>query len=263
MFRALYRRTVPQRARRALRTFVRELPIRVVDGASDVRDLFAEQPLPPARLRASVGINSSRAHFLLIGERAAADILRLLTAHGFEPRGRWLDFGCGSGRVARHFAAMPEIDVTGVDVDARAVGWAARHLKGDYRVTAPQPPLPFGQATFDVVYAVSVFTHFDEEVQSVWLRELRRILRPGGALVASTHAPELVYNRPDLTRAHHEALNANGFTFKAGTIGFNDDSAFHHVDYLRRVWSSDFEFIEHRPQGLNGYQDLSLWRTRS
>ena len=260
MLRALYRRTVPQRARRALRTFVRELPIRLRDGGPDFRDLFAKQPLPPARMRASVGIDSSRSHFLFVGERAAADILRLLEVHGFAASGRWLDFGCGSGRVARHFAARPEIELAGVDVDEGAVGWAARHLPGDYRVTATEPPLPFADATFDVVYAISLFTHFDEASQFHWLAELRRVLRPGGALVASTHAPSLVYNRPDLTRAHHEELAAKGFTFIAGTIGFNDDSAFHSADYLRREWSRELELVEHRPQGLHGYQDLSLWR---
>jgi SAM-dependent methyltransferase len=262
MFRSLYQRAVPQRARRAFRTFLRELPIRVRDGGADLGDTFAKQPLPPARLRASVGINSSRAHFLLIGERAAADIVRMLTTHRFAARGEWLDFGCGSGRVARHIAAMPDVHLTGVDVDARAVGWAAKHLRGDYRVTSTEPPLPFADESFDVVYAVSVFTHFDEAAQFRWLEELRRILRPDGALVASTHSPTLVYNRPDLTHAHHEHLNANGFVFIAGTIGFNDDSAFHHVDYMRRTWTRDFDLVEHREHGLNGYQDLSLWRKR-
>jgi SAM-dependent methyltransferase len=260
--RALYRRTIPRSARRALRSFARELPIRLRDGAADLRDAVRPPalPLPPARLRASVGINSARTHFLTIGERAAADILNMLTTHGFAARGRWLDFGCGSGRVARHFAANPDISLAGVDVDARAVTWAARHLPGDYRVTAPEPPLPFHDGFFDVVYAVSVFTHFDEASQFRWLAELRRVLRAGGALVASTHAPLLVYNRPDLTRAHHEALNANGFTFIAGTIGFNDDSAFHHADYMRREWTRGFEPVAHVTHGLNGYQDLSLWR---
>ncbi|MEA2569789.1 MAG: hypothetical protein QOI24_1790 [Acidobacteriota bacterium] len=262
MFRSLYRRALPQRARRALRTFARELPIRIRDGAPDLLDAFARRPLPPARLRASVGINSSRVHFLLIGEHASNDIVRMLTIHGFAPRGEWLDFGCGSGRVARHVAIIPGIKLTGVDVDARAVGWAARNLRGDYRVTSTSPPLPFGDETFDVVYAVSVFTHFDEASQMRWLAELKRILKPGGALVASTHSPSLTYNRPDLTHAHHVELGAKGFTFIAGTIGFNDDSAFHHVDYMRRVWSGDFELVEHREHGLNGYQDLSLWRRR-
>ena len=187
MFRELYRRTVPQRARRAARTFLRELPIRVRDFIPDLGN-----DLPPAKLRASVGINSSRAHFLHIGERAAHDIVSMLTTHGFEASGDWLDFGCGSGRVARHIAANPNISLTGVDVDARAVGWAAKHLRGDYRVTSPHPPLPFDDESFDVIYTVSVFTHFDEAAQFRWLEELRRVLRPDGALVASTHSPSLV-----------------------------------------------------------------------
>jgi SAM-dependent methyltransferase len=259
MFRTLYRRAIPQRARRALRSMLRELPIRVRDAAPD---LLSKQRLPPAKLRASVGINSSRSHFLHIGERAANDIVSMMTKHGFAAKGEWLDFGCGSGRVGRHIAANRDINLTGVDVDARAVGWAAKHLRGDYRVTSTQPPLPFDDESFDVVYAVSVFTHFDEAAQFRWLEELRRILREDGALVVSTHSPALVYNRPDLTTAHHQFLNDNGFVFIAGTIGFNDDSAFHRLDYMRRTWSRDFDLVEHREHGLNGYQDLSLWRRR-
>jgi len=213
-------------------------------------------PLPPARLRSRVGIDSSRAHYLTVGAQAARDVVSIVP----DVEGRWLDFGCGSGRVARHIIALPGVAMSGVDIDAPAVRWCARHLPGDFRVIDPDPPMPFAEATFDVVYAVSVFTHFDEPGQFRWLSELRRVLRDGGVLVASTHSPDLTYNRPDLTQKHHEELAGRGFTFIPGAGAFNDDSAFHTAAYLAREWSRWFELVEHRPAGLNGYQDLSLWR---
>ena len=48
------------------------------------------------------------------------------------------------------------------------------------------PPLPLPDAHFDVVTAFSVFTHIDE-LDSPWLLELRRILKPGGLLDATIH----------------------------------------------------------------------------
>jgi SAM-dependent methyltransferase len=255
--RSIYRRAVPERVRRTLRIALREVPIRVRDSAADLRDRFANMPLPPARLRSRVGTDSSRAHFLAVGAQAARDIVSIVQ----NAEGRWLDFGCGSGRVARHILALPGVTMSGVDVDAPAVRWCARHLPGDFRVIDNDPPLPFDAASFDVVCAVSVFTHFDEPTQFRWLAELRRVLRDGGVLVASTHPPDLTYNRPDLSRADHEQLNARGFAFIRGSGAFNDDSAFHSMAYLAREWPrAGFELVEHRPAGLNGYQDLSLWR---
>ena len=254
--RSIYRRTVPERIRRGVRLAIRETPIRLRDAIPDLRDHFAAAPLPPASMRSRVGIDSSRGHFRDVGAQAARDIIGIAATN----EGRWLDFGCGSGRVAWHVANLPGIALTGVDIDAPAVRWCAEHLRGDFRVIDRDPPMPFADGTFDVVYSVSVFTHFDEETQFRWLAELRRVLRDGGLLVATTHSPELTYNRPDLTRAHHEELAARGFTFIRGTGEFNLDSAFHAAAYLERAWSRHFELIEHRPSGLNGYQDLSLWR---
>jgi SAM-dependent methyltransferase len=233
----------------AVRTFAREAPIRIVDAVPDLVD----HSMPPPALRAAVGIDSSRSHYMRIGRRVADDILAVAPA-----RGRWLDFGCGSGRVARHIGSVDAIELTGVDVDSRAVAWCTRHLRGHFQIIAPEPPLPFADRSFDVIYAISVFTHLDETAQLRWLGELRRILREGGMLVASTHSPELTYNRPDLTHAHHVALTYGGFTFIRGDGAFNEDSAFHHPAYIEQVWSRIFRRVEHRPRGVADYQDLTI-----
>jgi SAM-dependent methyltransferase len=153
MLRALYRRLVPQRLRIAARTLVREVPIRVVDAIPDLVD----RSMPPAALRAAVGIDSSRAHYDRIGRIVANDVLSIAPNEG-----RWLDFGSGSGRVARHISAIDSIELTGVDVDPRGVAWCRTHLRGDFRVINTEPPLPFPDASFDVIYAISIFTHLDE-----------------------------------------------------------------------------------------------------
>ncbi len=254
--RRVYQRALPARVRRFIRTALREAPVRIADAPADLRDRFAGGPavLPPPAMRGDVGIDSSRRQFLTVGAAAANEFLR---AAGTERR-TWLDFGCGSGRVARHL----DVDLTGVDVDPRGVEWCQAHLRGTFLTIAPDPPLPFEAGNFDVIYAVSVFTHFDERTQFVWLEELRRVLRPGGLFIATTHAPDLTYSRPDLTAAHHVELAEKGFTFIPGDGAFNDDSAFHSAGYLAREWSRFFTPVEHRHMGLCGYQDISVWAER-
>jgi SAM-dependent methyltransferase len=250
-----YRRAVPEGARRIVRRIAREAPIRVVDALPDLRDMLrgGTTALPPPALRASVGIDSSRSHYVRVGRGVGDAIL-----HAATPRGEWLDFGCGSGRIARHLSAIDAITLTGVDVDGRAVSWCAQHLRGDFRVIPPHPPLLFADGSFDVICAVSVFTHLDEAAQLQWLAELRRVLRAGGMLVASTHAPDLTYNRPDLTAVHHQQLATHGFTFIRGSGGFSEESAFHSSAYIQRVWPQFFRSVDHRPHALMGYQDLTI-----
>jgi len=50
-------------------------------------------------------------------------------------------------------------------------------------INAIEPPLAFADATFDLVYAISVFTHLPETLQWPWIVELHRVIEPGGVLL--------------------------------------------------------------------------------
>ncbi len=177
----------------------REAPHRLRDFPKDAVCAFAPRafggPLPPPGLRARVGLGS-RDEFTLVGREGARQILEALrrtsaVAEGEGGGGDWLDFGCGCGRLARYLleSGVPR-SYSGVDVDARQIAWAARNLAGEFTVMRPEPPLAFPDSSFDVVLAISIFTHFHEEEQFAWLAEVRRLLRPGGLLVATTLSPE-------------------------------------------------------------------------
>ncbi len=100
---------------------------------------------------------------------------------------RVLDFGCGSGRVLRHFLDEARSgDFWGAEIDVRSIQWNTQHLDPPMRfvVNGEIPPLPFADASFDLVYAMSVFTHITEHWAD-WLLELHRILDRGGLLVAT------------------------------------------------------------------------------
>jgi SAM-dependent methyltransferase len=98
-----------------------------------------------------------------------------------------LDFGCGTGRVLRWFAAEPNLNLVGCDIHEASVAWMQASFPPAVRLYANghAAPLPEADDTFDLIYCGSVFSHLTD--WAPWLLELRRILKPGGALVASLH----------------------------------------------------------------------------
>lgn len=105
---------------------------------------------------------------------------------GLTPGDRVLDAGCGTGIVARFAAGTSNaVRVTGVD-HAPAYLAVARRLDSDRLVRwyeADVAELPFAQAAFDVALCQQGVQFFGDRRQCVG--ELRRVLRPGGRLVAS------------------------------------------------------------------------------
>ena len=67
------------------------------------------------------------------------------------------------------------------------VDWCRENLPfAEVAVNESSPPLPNESSTFDLVYALSVFTHLTEEAQRSWIHECFRVLKPGGHLLIST-----------------------------------------------------------------------------
>ncbi len=93
---------------------------------------------------------------------------------------RVLDLGCRSGALTRHF--LEGNSVVGLDVDPTALEKAA--ALGIEPVQANvEEPLPFEDASFDVVVAGELFEHL--QFPDALVREVRRVLRPGGVLAGS------------------------------------------------------------------------------
>ncbi|WP_240796545.1 class I SAM-dependent methyltransferase [Streptomyces sp. RFCAC02] len=113
---------------------------------------------------------------------------------------RILDAGCGSGPL---FAALRDRGalVTGLDSSAGMVELARRRLGADaaLHVADLSDPLPFADDAFDDVVA-SLVLHYLEDWGPT-LAEMRRVLRPGGRLIASVQHPFVDYAmqnpRPD------------------------------------------------------------------
>ncbi len=192
--------------------------------------------------------------------------------------GTVLDFGCSSGRVLRILASvLPDVRCLGYDPNAAAVGWAAAHLPGEYVVSPLSPPLELPSASLDGAYAVSVWTHFAARPAAAWLAEMARVIRPGGALVITTHSWDALVafeQRGMIDRftvgAAAEALMIQGHHFvdvfgPDGDWGVRDagwGDAYATADWLTAQVTGTWSIELRWPGAIDGAQDLFALRRR-
>jgi ubiquinone/menaquinone biosynthesis C-methylase UbiE len=103
------------------------------------------------------------------------------------PGARVLDVGCGTGTLAvRIRSREPSVEVVGLDPDPKALAIARRKAeRAGVAVRFEQgygDRLPFGDAEFDCVTSSLMFHHLDLATRRGMLREVLRVLRPGGRL---------------------------------------------------------------------------------
>jgi SAM-dependent methyltransferase len=224
-------------------------------------------PLPPLPLRARVGSASPDA-YRRSGTSHVTFLEEGLAAGGRAPEEFTdvLDLACGSGRVLipwieRH----PGPRYAGCDIDGPAIAWLQRHCPAvDARVTSFEPPLPWPDGAFDLVLSFSLFSHLDEPAQWAWLREVRRLLRPGGAALLTIHgrrgfermaSGDVVSAAPAAAVQKHAPLAPGGFVYvpvaptRWNALRFIKRGAgfgltFHDEEYVTTRWQEVFGSVE-------------------
>jgi len=99
------------------------------------------------------------------------------------PTSRVLDVGCGTGELLRRLRAKyPNAALAGIDPVPAMLAVAADKLSGneDLKVGYADA-LPWQAGSFDVVVSCNMFHYITHPVAS--LREMARVIRPGGSLV--------------------------------------------------------------------------------
>lgn len=111
-----------------------------------------------------------------------------------------VEVGCGTGGNLSHLLAhLPGVRAIGVDLDADALAFSRRRGLECGLVRADGCRLPLATDSVDCLLASDIIEHFDDD--SALLRELARVVRPGGQLVAS------VPQYPSLWSPHDEFLH--------------------------------------------------------
>lgn len=143
----------------------------------------------------------------------------VLTLAGLQPGETVVDVGTGRGELVAVAAARGAAHAIGVDYSPTAIEMAARTLRvhgvtdrAEVRL-ADARRLPVDDAATDLVTMVDVVEHLTPDELDHTLREVRRILRPGGRLFAHTMPNRLVY---DVTyRLHRAGVRLAGTTWPA------------------------------------------------
>ena len=232
---------------------------------------------PPAGIHAMERSSGSAG-----GSTYYADMIMEATREtGFElsPGMAGLDFGCSSGRVVRVLAgAYPEVAWHGCDPLAEAIDWARANLPDiDFQRSPQQPPLAYADASLDLVFAISIWSHFGERAALHWLAEMRRVLRPGGRLVLTTHGPHSVAHasahglrQPAQLDEIAQSLYSDGFWFvnefgSEGDHGLQDaewGTAFFSPEWLLRHTSGVWRVGAFHPGRVQDNQDLYVLEPR-
>lgn len=136
---------------------------------------------------ANVAITGEAPEFF--AEYKVADLANLVQQHGRTVRDI-LDFGSGIGNSIPWFRKyFPRARLSCADVSPRSIEVARERFPGPERHVLVQARIPLAPASQDVVFSACVFHHIPHEEHLRWLRELRRVVRPGGLLVVYEHNP--------------------------------------------------------------------------
>lgn len=157
-----------------------------------------EVPLPPEPLQQFVGGN-----FTAVGEEFLGYLKEFCS---LKPADAVLDIGCGSGRIAlplTHYLNSQGL-YRGFDVSDEAIRWCQKNISrrfpnfefivsdvknGPYNpkshFKSSEYRFPYPSETFDVVFLASVFTHMFQPDLMNYMREIYRVLKPGGRCLAT------------------------------------------------------------------------------
>jgi SAM-dependent methyltransferase len=212
------------------------VPIEAADGL----------PVPPPEMVALVAGQMSPDNFLRAGRLSVTWISEMLARNDAKPAElkSILDFGCGCGRVIRHWPQRTGAHLHGSDYNPLLIDWCRKNLPiATFAVNALAPPLEFEDDSFDLVYSLSIFTHLDEPLQVPWMQELMRVLRPGGLMLLTFHG------KRQLDALADASVRA---TFEAGELavlhpalsGGSGCSVWHPESYIRDVLAKDLEIVD-------------------
>lgn len=224
------------------------------------------QPVPPGRLIHLVAGTEDVTWFLESGAVAAQSVCEILGKHGraMEAFTRILDFGCGVGRVMRHWSALRGPALHGADYNPDLITWCRENLPfAQFQVNGLDRRLIAEDATFDFIYALSVFTHLSESVQHFWMDELTRVLCPGGYLLITTHGARYL---EQLTPQEQAEFHAGQVVVRnTSREGSNHCASFHPESYVRTTLARNLDVLDFIPEGAlgNPRQDVYLLKKRS
>jgi SAM-dependent methyltransferase len=149
---------------------------------------------------------------------------------GLPEHARILDAGCGSGRNMVELVRLGA--VTGVELSGTSVELARERGVGEV-LEGSVMDMPFDEGAFDLTVSLDVIEHLQDDVGA--LRELRRVTKPGGALLVTVPAYQWLWSGHDEINHHHRRYNRRTLLAAAESGGWHLESSTHFNSLLLPV----------------------------
>ena len=183
-----------------------------------------------------------------------------------------LDFGCGVGRIAHKMWHDHRLPTHACDINEYAIEYLKSQIIGpEFLTTSFSPPLPYDAGSFDLIYSISIWTHLSPEMQIPWLKEIHRIIRPGGYALISVSSETSMPIRQQRLEAwkkyNEEDVKEHGILYVEYPNLIHAPKAFPGVEgsygstcvnleYIEKLWGEFFSEVEIKPLAIGGNQDL-------
>jgi cyclopropane fatty-acyl-phospholipid synthase-like methyltransferase len=181
----------------------------------------------------------------------------------------------------RFLSQSTEFNVSGADINQDNVSWCQSNLPAVRTIqTSALPPFAFVANEFDLVFAISVFTHLPKVAMFAWLDEISRVTVSGGVVILTTHG-DAVLDTITKSPQHQKMFrmssedassmkakfSSDGFVYnsydadglRVAKAGSDYGTSFTHEKFIRSQWNRDaLSVIEFLPGGLRGGQDIVI-----
>lgn len=214
---------------------------------ADVRAFWEANPLCASAIPHALGTPEYFTYYDALREQnEPVTFARKLHEYGRFAGKRVLDVGSGNGYVLSRYAAAGA-NVYGVDITQTGIGlcrkrFALSGLRGHFTVGSAED-LPFGSQSFDLVCSMGVLHHTPQTERAV--REVHRVLRPGGRLIV------MFYHRNSF---HYRVL----FPLRRLLAGKSLQQSVNEVDGVGNPKGDVYSRHELRSL-LSGFADLELF----
>lgn len=183
--------------------------------------------------------------FFTSGENIAEEIISWTKNYAQPGPLQILDWGCGLSRVVMHIPklAEPGSAVYACDINAQMIEFNQNTYKNvSYAISPYAPPTTYPNAHFDLIYALSVFTHIEASLQEAWVREIHRILKDNGVFLFTTHGK--LFSSKLLPKERLLLDQTGAFTKAYQQKGHRMMSTYNSAANFRRLLQPYFEILE-------------------
>jgi len=178
-----------------------------------------------------------------------------------------MEWGCGVARIVRHLPSILPDDagIFACDINGEMIKWDKENIEGiEFSRIGHLPPTGYSFGQFNIIYAISVFTHIDGREHLPWILEMHRILIRGGIFLFTTHGKNFYHQ---LAGNELKQLTEEGyFTRSYPDKGHRMMTTYNEANQFRTMISTFFEVLEFHDGQVDhektGGQDLWIIRKK-